>query len=603
MKRTLKCSAAGLAAIALAASTAKAQTLVYSFETLYDSNNVVDPAGTRPDDFYANGTGTTITQSTIGVTNGSYSMDFAQTSSAYFTGAISQLVPEVIDDPNTVAISVDVTIPSTGAFTGTFARMGISQFGNNESQGYEGAQVQTVASSEPNLDLGAGTYQFTIPLIAISNPLTGDSDVPFSSCFGSDPDTQLTPVSFEFYINKSTDQALNVYLDDVQAIGPATIGTWANSGGGSWSVLGNWTGGIPQLALDTANFNGAITHTSTVSLNGNRSVGTLNFDNSNQYVIAQGTGSGTLTLDAGGSNTSTINVSLGTHTISAPVDFNTNTTVTVNNAGNTLNISGNITGIGDLDVAGNGTVDLSGTNSYVGGTTVSSGVLVVGSATALPTSNAVVNIASGAKMKLATGIGGVTMQLPNITAGGIFDINNDHVFINYGATDPITTIVAWIDSGYAGGTWTGTGINSSAAAANSSSYGIGYADSADPGNPANLASGTIEIMYTLLGDANLDDKVNGTDFNLMATNFNQAVTDGWDKGDFNYDNKVNGNDFVLLAANFNQFASQSAVSAADLAALDSFAAANGISVTSVPEPMSAGMMVMAGLGILRRRRR
>ena len=70
-------------------------------------------------------------------------------------------------------------------------------------------------------------------------------------------------------------------------------------------------------------------------------------------------------------------------------------------------------------------------------------------------------------------------------------------------------------------------------------------------------------MYTLLGDANLDGKVNGTDFNLMAANFNQAVTNGWDKGDFNYDGKVNGSDFVLLADNFNQFASQSAVSAAD----------------------------------------
>ena len=139
--------------------------------------------------------------------------------------------------------------------------------------------------------------------------------------------------------------------------------------------------------------------------------------------------------------------------------------------------------------------------------------------------------------------------------------------------------------------------------ANSSSYGIGYADSADPGNPAGLASGQIEIMYTLLGDANLDGKVNGTDFNLMATNFNQAVTNGWDEGDFNYDGKVNGSDFVLLADNFNQFASQSAVSAADLAALDSFAAANGISLANVPEPMSAAMMVMAGLGMLRRRRR
>ena len=57
---------------------------------------------------------------------------------------------------------------------------------------------------------------------------------------------------------------------------------------------------------------------------------------------------------------------------------------------------------------------------------------------------------------------------------------------------------------------------STAAQSNAGSYGIGYADSADPGNPAGLSSGQIEIAYTLLGDANLDYKVNGTDFNLMA---------------------------------------------------------------------------------------
>ena len=123
------------------------------------------------------------------------------------------------------------------------------------------------------------------------------------------------------------------------------------------------------------------------------------------------------------------------------------------------------------------------------------------------------------------------------------------------------------------------------------------------GNPAGLSSGQIEVMYTLLGDANLDGKVNGTDFNLMATNFNQAVTNGWDEGDFNYDGKVNGSDFVLLADNFNQFASQSAVSAADLAALDSFAAANGISLANVPEPVMGSILVFAGAGIVMGRRR
>ena len=113
-------------------------------------------------------------------------------------------------------------------------------------------------------------------------------------------------------------------------------------------------------------------------------------------------------------------------------------------------------------------------------------------------------------------------------------------------------------SGHAAGAWNGTGIISSVAQTNPN-YGLGYADSADPGNPANLASGQIEILYTLLGDANLDGKVNGTDFNLMSDSFNQAVTNGWDQGDFNYDGAVNGSDFVLLSNNFNQFANCAAV--------------------------------------------
>ncbi|MGA2441046.1 MAG: PEP-CTERM sorting domain-containing protein [Tepidisphaeraceae bacterium] len=56
-----------------------------------------------------------------------------------------------------------------------------------------------------------------------------------------------------------------------------------------------------------------------------------------------------------------------------------------------------------------------------------------------------------------------------------------------------------------------------------------------------------------------------------------------------------------MAANFNQSVS-GAASAGDVAALDAFAAANGISLANVPEPASVGMMVM-GSGILRRRRR
>jgi hypothetical protein len=57
-----------------------------------------------------------------------------------------------------------------------------------------------------------------------------------------------------------------------------------------------------------------------------------------------------------------------------------------------------------------------------------------------------------------------------------------------------------------------------------------------------------------------------------------------------------------MAANFNQTDS-GASSAGDLAALDAFAAANGVSLTSVPEPASVGLLALGAIGGLARRRR
>ncbi len=198
-----------------------------------------------------------------------------------------------------------------------------------------------------------------------------------------------------------------------------------------------------------------------------------------------------------------------------------------------------------------------------------------------------------------------TVSTLSIVGSGQLDLANNHIFITYGAgPDPIASVAAWIKSGYAAGAWNGSGIMSTAAQSNSGSYGIGFADSADPGNPAGLSTGTIEIKYTLLGDANLDGKVNGADFAILATNFNKAVTgvSGWDQGDFNYDGKINGADFAFLAGNFNKGATQSAAGASDETAFLQFAQANGLTA-DVPEPATAAIIGLAGVGILRRWRR
>ena len=88
------------------------------------------------------------------------------------------------------------------------------------------------------------------------------------------------------------------------------------------------------------------------------------------------------------------------------------------------------------------------------------------------------------------------------------------------------------------------------------SYGIGYADGKD-GAIAGLPSGEIEIMFTLLGDANLDGTVNSEDFTPFSNNLNSSGR-SWDQGDFNYDGSVNTEDFTPFSHDLNQSASLAA---------------------------------------------
>jgi hypothetical protein len=209
---------------------------------------------------------------------------------------------------------------------------------------------------------------------------------------------------------------------------------------------------------------------------------------------------------------------------------------------------------------------------------------------------------------LAANTGLATLSSLSIAGAGTLDITNNHVIIDYAPGTQATAdseIRNDLIAGRNGGAWNGTGgINSSIAAANPAQYAVGYADGAD-GVVAGLSAGQIEIKYTLLGDANLDGVVNGDDFTILVANLGKAVV-GWDKGDFLYSGVINGDEFTALVGNLNKSTGGADVvlPAADYAAIDEFAAANGL-MADVPEP-GALLLIVIGMPIsfcLRRRRR
>jgi autotransporter-associated beta strand protein len=302
-----------------------------------------------------------------------------------------------------------------------------------------------------------------------------------------------------------------------------------------------------------------------------------------------------------GSNANAYNVTLNTTV--AP------TSIVVNNtAGNyAISGSGTIAGAGSLTKSGTGTLTLSTANTYTGGTNVTAGRLVIeptsSTTSALPagalaiSGNGIVQLADNVTAGTALGTSNVTLTSLSLSGNGTLDIGNNRIIIDYSspATDPIASIAAWVKNGYYG--LPGPAIMSSDIAADNAvsgySYGIGYADGAD-GVVAGLPSGEIEIMFTLLGDANLDGTVNAEDFTAFSHNLGQSGM-MWDDGDFNYDGTVNAADYTP----FSHDLGQSAVLAAQAGALE---LANG-EVSNVPEPASAAMTTMAGLAILSRRRR
>ncbi len=163
------------------------------------------------------------------------------------------------------------------------------------------------------------------------------------------------------------------------SIADTVITSWATNGGGSWNTGTNWTAGVPNSFGAIATFGNVLTGANapaTVTVDGAKTVGVITFDNANPYILSGGAGDIITMNNGSGTPLISLTAGSGTQTIAAPVALIAATNVAPA-AGTTLALSGNISGVGNLNITDAGTVVLTGTNSYVN-TNVNSGFLNVG---------------------------------------------------------------------------------------------------------------------------------------------------------------------------------------------------------------------------------
>ncbi|HEY7118487.1 MAG TPA: PEP-CTERM sorting domain-containing protein, partial [Tepidisphaeraceae bacterium] len=211
----------------------------------------------------------------------------------------------------------------------------------------------------------------------------------------------------------------------------------------------------------------------------------------------------------------------------------------------------------------------------------------------------------------------LTIQTGGTNTGRV-DVGTGGLVVDHptgGDAASLATVRGYIASGYngAGGgaaVWSGAGIVSSGAAADSSKS-VGYAlatevlpfangATTDTFMGASVDKSSVVVRFTLAGDATLDGAVDFNDLVKLAQNYD--IADGsrdWNQGDFTYDGNVDFNDLVKLAQNYNVALPPDGVPGASAA----FEADLARAFSAVPEPGSLALLSAIGTMLLPRRRR
>ena len=224
----------------------------------------------------------------------------------------------------------------------------------------------------------------------------------------------------------------------------AAVVTWTGASTVSnWDRTANWTSGLPAAADDVV-FGSGFTSGTSIDLGGVRTV--------NSLTIATGTSFRLLndTLQITSGSLSRQDLSSGTQSIASAVTLGAGGNWAINGSGRVI-VAGAIDeaslGFG-LTKTGTGTLQLSGTNRFSGGFTLSSGTVVISSTSALGTGSltlagGTLDIATaGGDVAYATGVTADATILSNLATGtagithtlGTLSIGSSVLTIGRGAT-------------------------------------------------------------------------------------------------------------------------------------------------------------------------
>jgi hypothetical protein len=362
-------------------------------------------------------------------------------------------------------------------------------------------------------------------------------------------------------LNLSGGSAASFYLSPDGTL----LNIWQNS---STPGAGTPTQSVSIATLSSVQIVAGSGSSLTVNLSSGDSLGTL-------PIVFSGQSGGTLTV-IGTDQTDTMQLTSSALTVDGtPISYSGVSSIAINAGTGTATVtqtqqptaSVNISGSGaDLLVVQSGVYTFNGAIAATNLTVddEASVVFTASSGSGITARQlAMLNISSGATAevgpasvhtnRLLLELGGLV-----VASTGQLDLQNNDMLIHNGNISQITGLLAEGRDGSSA--WKGYGIDSSAVAGDSTGllalgailnvtatgsplYGSGTSLGLFDG--INAAATDVLVKYTYVGDANLDGKVDGSDYNRVDNGYLLNLT-GWANGDFNYDGSVDGNDYSMI---------------------------------------------------------